>query len=154
MGSVRVGLAGCDPDGILATPLRTVPREPAGTADLDEIAAAVSELDAVEVVVGLPRSLSGSEGAAAQSARAYATALAKRLSGVSVRLLDERLTTVDAQRVLREAGRSTRGHRAVVDQVAAVLILQTALELERGNGRAPGKAVLPRKPRRTTGRRP
>ncbi len=161
VGSARVGLAVCDADGVLATPVATVQRrsEPAGgaadagsalpaaPADIDEIVAAAAEFEAVEVVVGLPRSLSGAEGPAAVTARAYAKSLADRLEGVPVRLLDERLTTVDAQRALRAAGRSAREQRAVIDQVAAVLILQAALDLERASGRPPGEAVGGRKRR-------
>lgn len=155
VGSVRVGLAACDVDGVLATPVATLTRHThqsswqgsADQADLDTIAEAAAQLSAIEVIVGLPRSLSGAEGPSAALARTYAAALARRLDGVSVRLLDERLTTVDAQRALRAAGRSAREQRAVIDQVAAVLILQTALDLERASGRPPGEAVGGRKPR-------
>ncbi|MBK8435663.1 MAG: Holliday junction resolvase RuvX [Austwickia sp.] len=146
VGSARVGLATCDPEGVLATPVGTVARSDA-RSDLDEIADTVRRLAAIEVVVGLPRSLSGSEGPAAEAARAYAISLVGRLAGVPVRLLDERLTTVDAQRALREAGRPARQQRSVIDQVSAVLILQAALDLERASGRPPGEALGGRKPR-------
>jgi putative pre-16S rRNA nuclease len=156
VGSVRIGVAASDPSGVLATPVRTVARDAAGTGtDLEEIAAIVAELNAVEAVVGLPRTLAGKEGPASTEARQYARRLAVRIDPVPVRLLDERLTTVDAHRSLRDSGIDTRRHRAVVDQAAAVLILQAALDAERGSGHPPGELVRPdgRKPRTKDRRR-
>jgi putative Holliday junction resolvase len=142
VGDVRVGVARSDPHAMLATPVETVAR---GRGDLDRLVAIVDEYEAVEVVVGLPRSLSGAHGAAAEKAATFATALAVRLEGrdpgVSVRLVDERLTTVSAERVLREQGRKGQARRAVVDQAAAVVILQHALDAERATGRPPGQEV-------------
>ena len=140
-GSVRVGVAVSDPDGVLATPLETVPRDRRAGTDLDRIARIVTELSVLEVLVGLPRSLSGAEGPSARSARKYAVAIARRVSPVPVRLVDERLSTVSAQQRLREAGVPGRRRRPVVDQVAAVTILQSALDAERASGRAPGTPV-------------
>ncbi len=152
VGSVRVGVATCDPDGVLATPLRTLDRDPVGDADVGELARAVAELGAVEVVLGLPRSLSGAEGPAAVTARQYARSLASRVAPVPVRLVDERLTTVDAHRGLAESGVDGRRRRRVVDQAAAVLILQAALDVERSTGRPPGDRVrVGRSKRRTKG---
>lgn len=147
MGSVRVGLAASDPGGVLATPVETIERDLESGADLGVIAAAVLERNVLEVVVGLPRSLSGDEGPAAQVARTYAVALAARISPTPVRLVDERLTTVDAHRNLRDSGMAGRAQRAVVDQAAAVLILQTALDAERSSGLAAGELVGRRKAR-------
>ena len=154
VGSVRVGGALSDPDGILATPVATVARTSEGEAapgdsDVEEIARLVAEHAAVGVVVGLPRSLSGDEGPAAARARQYAVVVAARIAPVWVRLVDERLTSVDAHRTLRESGVAGRRQRAVVDQAAAVLILQTALDTERSTGAPPGERVGPgrRKPR-------
>ena len=110
--------------------------------------AEVTDAEALEVVVGLPRSLSGEEGAAAEHARRYARALARAVAPVPVRLVDERLTTVVAHRNLHDSGRAGRRHREVVDQAAAVLILQTALDHERTGGTPPGELVTTRKPRR------
>jgi putative Holliday junction resolvase len=101
----------------------------------------VLEWGVVEIVVGLPRGLSGKEGAAASAARKYAVAIARRVRPVPVRVVDERLSTVIAQRSLREAGVKGRRHRPVVDQVAAVVILQSALDAERASGREPGATV-------------
>ncbi|MDD9206223.1 Holliday junction resolvase RuvX, partial [Georgenia sp. 10Sc9-8] len=91
VGSVRVGLARCDADGILATPVRTVRRSPDGS-DVREVVAEARELDALEILVGLPRGLSGREGAAAASARGYAERIAAAAAPIPVRLVDERLT--------------------------------------------------------------
>ncbi|HEY7718261.1 MAG TPA: Holliday junction resolvase RuvX [Pedococcus sp.] len=150
VGSVRVGVAASDPSGLLATPVRTVARDPGEQrADLEEVAGLVAETEAAGVYVGLPRSLSGEEGPAAALARQYARRLAVRVAPVWVRLVDERLTTVDAHRALRDSGVQGRRQRAVVDQAAAVLILQAALDAERSTGRPPGEQVRPdgRKPR-------
>ena len=147
VGSVRVGMAASDPGAVLATPVETIARDAKSGADQSLIAAAVLEHDVLEVVVGLPRSLSGEEGPAAQVVRTYATALAARISPVPVRLVDERLTTIDAHRTLRESGMAGRAQRAVVDQAAAVLILQAALDAEKSSGLPPGELVGRRKPR-------
>lgn len=131
-GEVRVGVALSDPAGILATPLLTLNRDRSGGTDLDALAALVAEHEVVEVVVGLPRTLAGRHGPAAQAAAEYARILAKRLgAGVPVRLIDERLTTVSAARVLAERGVRGRKQRAVLDQAAAVEILQGWLEARR-----------------------
>ncbi len=137
VGTVRVGVASCDPAGTLATPVETLPR---GAGDLGRLGDLVRQYAAVEVVVGLPISLSGAHGKAAASARAFAQRLAAAV-GVPVRLVDERLSTVDATRTLRESGLGGRRHRAVIDQAAAVIILQSALDAERSTGTPPGVLV-------------
>jgi putative Holliday junction resolvase len=129
VGTVRVGVAACDPGGLLASPLTTLARDLRGGADLDKLARLVAEREAVEVVVGLPRSLSGKSGPAARAAREYAQSLAE----IPVRLSDERLTTVAATRRLAEAGTRGRKGRQVVDRSAAVLILQGWLDAARRN---------------------
>jgi putative Holliday junction resolvase len=138
IGQARIGVATCDPAGLLATPVETVP---ADEHALDRIAALVGEYEPIEIVVGLPVSLSGGEGPAAAQARAYAVRLADRVHPVPVRMVDERLTTASAERALRESGRKGRSRRAVVDQVAAVEILQSALDAERAGG-APSGEIL------------
>ncbi|WP_426566843.1 Holliday junction resolvase RuvX [Angustibacter sp. McL0619] len=147
VGAVRVGLAVSDVHGMLATPVETLRRDVATDSDQDRIVREVVEREALEVVVGLPRSLSGAEGAAAATARAYAVGLAGRLRAAGldtpVRLVDERLSTVEAHRSLRASGVAGRKQRSVVDQVAAVLVLQQALDTERTSGAAAGEAVEP-----------
>lgn len=137
-GDARIGVARSDPSGFLATPVETVRR---GKGDLARIAAIAAEEEAVEVVVGLPRSLSGREGPAAVKVREFAATLARRVAPVPVRLVDERMTTVSAEAMLRDQGRKGGKRRAVVDQAAAVLILQHALDTERTTGRPPGETV-------------
>jgi putative Holliday junction resolvase len=155
VGSVRVGVATCDPGGLLATPLATLERDESAGSDVDRLADLVAEGAVVEVVIGLPRSLDGTEGAAAELARRYAARVAARVAPVPVRLVDERLTTVDAHRFLRDSGVPGRRQRSVVDQAAAVLILQNALDAERATGRPPGTPVRPgrHKARTKDGRR-
>ena len=137
-GDARIGIARSDPSGFLATPVETVPR---GRGDLRRILAILREEEAMEVVVGLPRSLSGGEGPAAAKVRLFAAELARKVAPVPVRLCDERLTTVSAEAMLRDRGRKGAKRRAVVDQAAAVLILQYALDTERTTGTAPGEIV-------------
>jgi putative Holliday junction resolvase len=130
VGSVRIGVATSDPDGILATPVETVTRDRSGK-HLRRLGKLVAEYEAVEVVVGLPRTLADRTGPAAQDAIEVADLLAQRISPIPVRLADERLTTVTAQRSLREAGVRAKSQRAVVDQAAAVAILQGWLDERR-----------------------
>ena len=133
VGKVRVGVARSDPDGILATPLTTLRRDLVSDepTDITALAALVTEYEAVEVVVGLPVTLAGTEGLAATDARNYAASLSRAVQPVPVRLADERMSTVVASRRLSERGVKGRRHRAVVDQVAAVEILQGWLDNQR-----------------------
>lgn len=137
-GSVRIGVARSDPAGILATPLETVR---AGKGDVGRIVELAAEHEVVEVVVGLPTSLSGREGPSAEAARRFAARIAERLGPDAVRLFDERLTTVSAESGLRERGVHGRARRKVVDQAAATVLLQAALDAERLTGRPPGEIV-------------
>lgn len=137
VGSVRVGVAACDPAGLIATPVETLRR---GRGDLAALAALAAEREAVEIVVGLPTTLAGRHGSAAEAAEAYAVALAGEVP-CPVRLVDERLSTVSAAQQLRAGGVDARRGRTVVDQVAAVIILQAALDAERHTGVAPGRVV-------------
>jgi putative holliday junction resolvase len=149
LGQVRIGLAASDPDGLLAMPVETVRREPAeveqGARDLARIVEVVRESGAGVVYVGLPCHLSGHEGAAARAIRTYCGVLAHAIAPVPVRLVDERLTTVTAHQALRASGRPGRRHRQVVDQAAAVVILQSAIDAEReAGGRVGGGGDPPR----------
>lgn len=124
VGTVRIGVAASDPHRILASPVETVPAP--GHA---RVAALVAERDAVLVVVGLPTSLSGrADSASAELARDWVAAFAPLVEPVEVRLVDERLTTVAATAALRASGRSPSRGRAVIDQAAAVALLQGVLD--------------------------
>jgi putative Holliday junction resolvase len=143
VGDVRVGLARSDLDGLIATPIETLERDTAARRVVEEVV----ELEARAIMVGLPRSLDGTQGAAAEKARSFAAELVTLLAAASreteVRLIDERLTTVSAHKALHSSGRKGRRHRQVVDQVAAVMILQQALDVERSTGRRGGELVEP-----------
>lgn len=141
-GDARIGVARSDPSGFLASPVETVRRGKGDLARIAQILAAEAEESTViEVVVGLPRSLSGGEGPAAAKVREFAAGLSRRVAPVPVRLVDERMTTVSAEAMLRDQGRKGGKRRAVVDQAAAVLILQHALDTERTTGNAPGEIL-------------
>jgi putative holliday junction resolvase len=140
VGDVRIGVAASDPDGILATPVETVAAGPAAVGRIAEI---VRELEALECVVGLPVGLSGREGPAAAKVRAFCADLLPAIAPVPIRLFDERMSTMTAQAQLRHSGRSGAARRTVIDQAAATVILQTALDSERTRGSAPGELVTP-----------
>ncbi|WP_431806082.1 Holliday junction resolvase RuvX [Microbacterium paraoxydans] len=137
VGRARVGVARCDPDGMLAVPVETVPRDDASIARLVAIA---SEYDPLEFVVGLPVNLQGADTPSTVDAREFAAAL-QRESGVPVRLIDERLSTVSAHAALRISGRSQKNSRSIVDQVAAVVLLQQAIDTEKSTGNPAGAPV-------------
>ena len=139
VGKARVGVAKCDPDGLLATPVETVPRtgEP-----IARVVALAEEYGAIELVVGLPLNLRGADTPSTADARDFAADLAAA-SGLPVRLFDERLSTVSAHAALRDSGRSQRNSRRIVDQVAAVVLLQQAVDVEKRTGSAPGETVPP-----------
>ena len=136
VGDVRVGVAVSDPDGLLATPVETIARTtgrrgPDGP-DIDRLVELAEEFGVVEIVVGLPLMLDGTAGTSARKAADVAFRLRRRLEGVAVRLGDERMTTVIAQARMREAGVRAKEGRTVVDQAAAVEILQSWLDVRRG----------------------
>ncbi len=125
-GSKRVGLAASDEDGRIALPHGTLE---GGPAVAREIAGICRELAIAEVVVGLPLMLDGTEGSACARARKLATAI-ETATALPVVLWDERLTTVVAERALREQSVRGKAKRAVVDQAAATLLLQSYLDAE------------------------
>ena len=124
---------------MLATPVETVAR---GDGDIGRILAIVDELEAAELIVGLPLSLSGTHTPSTDDAVSFARRLASATS-VPVRLVDERLSTVSAHAALRASGRNAKNSRSVVDQVAAVIIVQHALDFERTAGNPPGVVIDP-----------
>lgn len=147
-GDARVGVAACDRAATLAYPVRTVQVRGDEKAVIAEILAIAEEYGPVlEVVLGLPKTLKGKEGPAAQKMRTRSLALRRRLEpGIGLRLVDERMTTAAATRGLHAAGRNTREQRAVIDQAAAVAILEYALSVERSTGLPAGELVEPTDP--------
>jgi len=145
VGTVRVGVAICDRDSILATPYKTLDRNAKKNSDVRVIAKLAEELGAVQVIVGLPRTMKGEEHASARMATDYAMLLAAEFASrglaVPVNLVDERLSSVTAHRNLHEAGMSSRDHRKVVDQVAAAGILQHAIDMQKARGADVGSRV-------------
>ncbi len=139
MGTVRVGVAVSDPDGLVATPLATLP---AGPGLLAQVSSVVADVEPITVYLGLPRTLRGAEGASALMVRTLATTLAGAIAPVPVRLVDERFTTTTAQRALAAAGVRARDSRAVIDQAAAVAILEAALATEAAQDTEAGELVL------------
>lgn len=139
-GRARIGVAASDPEAIMAFPVETVAAVPDPWPRLVEL---VTHYRPIEIVLGLPRNLAGLEGPAAIAIREVSVQLAALVPGVPIRLLDERLTTVTASRQLTGAGRNTRRQRSVIDQAAAVALLEEALRSERLTGIAPGELVEP-----------
>jgi putative Holliday junction resolvase len=139
VGRARIGVARSDAGGMMAVPIETVPRAAEGDADVRRVLGLAEEYGAFELVVGHPLSMSGASTPSTDDAVGFAERLAG--AGAEVRLVDERLSTVSAQQALRAAGRSTRTQRPVVDQVAAVIILQHALDSERASGKPPGRPL-------------
>ncbi|MBG6083445.1 Holliday junction resolvase RuvX [Zhihengliuella flava] len=153
VGQVRVGVAFSDPDGLLASPWKTLKRDPKKNSDLRVLVRFIVENNVGTVYVGLPRSLRGNHTESTLMAESFAIALAQDLAServvVDVRLIDERLTTVSAHRDLHAAGVEGRSHRKIVDQVAAVAILQQALEMEK-TLRGPAGSAVDRPARQST----
>ena len=137
LGTARIGVAVSDPDGLIASPRSALKAAPGST---DDLCALVRDIAPIEVVVGLPISLSGAEGSAARGVREWATRLAGQID-VHVRLVDERLSTVQAQRAYRDQGRTTRETRESIDSSSAAVLLQFVLDSERSRGEAPGEVL-------------
>lgn len=138
LGRVRIGVARCDATATMAIPVTTLSR---GEHDHAALVRLVEEWEPMEILIGLPVTLAGSEGPAAADVRAWAGDLHAAIPHVTLRLVDERLTTAAASKAMRQAGRSTRQARPVIDQAAAVLLLDDALEYERRTGQPAGEAL-------------
>ncbi|AFV89583.1 MAG: Holliday junction resolvase RuvX [Acidipropionibacterium acidipropionici] len=130
-GKARIGVAACDPRGILAYPVETVATRDRPIARLVEI---IAEYEPVEIIMGLPVALDGTERIAARDVRRAGQRLAEAVAPIPVRYVDERMTTRTAARALHEAGRDARHQRSVIDQAAAVAILEHVLEQARTSG--------------------
>lgn len=131
VGTARIGVAMCDPDGILATPVETIKvtsGDPGWAAEITRVNQLVEEYDALAVIVGLPTSLKGRETASTAMARSFVAAFEAASPEVTVEFVDERLTTVTAGAALHGAGRNTRQQRSVIDQAAAVVLLQAWMD--------------------------
>ncbi|MFE6733548.1 Holliday junction resolvase RuvX [Microbacterium sp. NPDC057650] len=139
VGKARVGVARCDPDGMLAVPVETVPRS---ETSVERIAELCAEWEPMELVVGLPVNMRGEETLSTTDAREFAAALGER-TGLPVRMVDERLSTVSAHSALRSSGRSQKKSRSIVDQVAAVVLLQHAIDTEKSTGTPAGAIIDP-----------
>ncbi len=150
VGRARIGVARSDLHGMLATPVETVARATDGTADIDRLAEICGELDCTEIVVGLPLSLSGGSTPSTDDAVSFAQRVAAA-TAIPVRMIDERLTTVSAQAALHTSGRAVKGSRPVIDQIAAVILLQHALDSEASTGNPPGIAASELGPESTGG---
>ncbi|MGO3249976.1 MAG: Holliday junction resolvase RuvX [Microbacterium gubbeenense] len=135
VGRARIGVARSDADGMLAVPVETVARNDGSIARIVEIA---GEYSPIEIVVGLPLNMRGDDTPSTADAREFAALIAAALPETGVRLVDERLSTVSAHTALRQSGRSQKGSRGIVDQIAAVVFLQHAVDTEKSTGRAPG----------------
>jgi putative Holliday junction resolvase len=131
LGARRIGLALSDPTGLIASPFRVVERSGDPAADRQAIVAVARAEEATIVVIGLPKEMSGRRGAAANAATAEVDALRALASDLTFELVDERLTTVIAQRSLIESGMTRRKRRGTVDKVAAAVILQSYLDAHR-----------------------
>jgi putative Holliday junction resolvase len=140
VGKVRVGLALSDFHGILASPLQNVARQAEDADTVKLILEAVSDEDILEIYVGLPVSMGGSATASTDDAIAIAQQLAS-IASMPVRMIDERLTTVSATAALRSSGKNSKDGRKVIDQVAATMILEQALSIEKNTEREPGIAL-------------
>jgi putative Holliday junction resolvase len=144
VGKARVGIARSDPHGMMATPVETIARDlPSGS--VGRVVEIVNEFEAFEVIVGLPLNMLGERTLSTEDAVGFAEDLAAVLAPqrVSVRLVDERLSTVSAQSQLRQAGKRTKQSKHIIDQAAAVVILQHALDIERARDEAAGTKVEP-----------
>jgi putative Holliday junction resolvase len=140
VGSVRIGLAICDPDGILSSPIPALGRSNELMDTLQLVSELVAENSVIEVYVGDPISLSGGQSASTRDAREFAEKLAAQIS-VPIRLVDERLTTVTASAKLRISGKDAKQSRSLIDSASAVEILEQALATIRVSGKAPGQLV-------------
>ncbi len=132
VGTVRVGVARSDPGGLMAVPLDAIAANDRAWA---AVIGLIDEYEAIEVIVGLPLSMDGTEGKAASLARTWAQTLSVQVA-VPVRMVDERLTTVQAQRGLHAAGRSVKSSRSMIDSASAVILLESDLDAERAKGSA------------------
>lgn len=123
-GDARIGVAICDPDGILATPLQALPAQSPSLLSL--IGDLLSEYEPIEIFIGLPKNMSGSQGSSVEKAQSFGAKISA-ITSTQITFVDERLSTVDAQRRLRDAGKSAKESKELIDSMSAVLILEQGL---------------------------
>ena len=140
VGKVRIGIAASDFHAILASGLETVERGADLEPSLKRIVELVNEVEPIEIYVGLPVSMSGNHSASTEDAIDFARQLSMLVS-VEVRFIDERMTTVTAANALKMSGRDSKSGRQIIDQIAATVILEQAMEQEKSTGKQPGKAM-------------
>jgi putative Holliday junction resolvase len=140
VGKVRIGIAASDFHAILASGLETVPRGADLEPNLKRIVELVNEVEPIEIYVGLPVSMSGNHSASTEDAIDFARQLSPLVSS-EVRFIDERMTTVTAANALKLSGRDSKSGRQIIDQIAATVILEQAMEQEKSTGKQPGKAM-------------
>jgi putative Holliday junction resolvase len=127
-GDVRIGVAVCDPDGLLATPLEFISsRDPALIASIRVL---IEEYEPVKLYVGRPKMLSGADAVSVDKANAFAEKLTNNFD-IEITMIDERLSTVSAARSLREAGVDAKSAKSKIDSVAAVAILEQGLAIDK-----------------------
>lgn len=140
VGKVRIGVAASDSHAILASGLDTVSRGQDLEPSLRRIVELVNEVQPIEIYVGLPVSMSGNHSASTEDAVHFARQLSSLVS-TEIRFIDERLTTVTAANALKMSGRDSKSGRQIIDQIAATVILEQAMEQEKSTGKQPGKAM-------------
>lgn len=140
VGKVRIGVAATDFHAILASGVTTIARQESLESTVQELCQVINEIEPIEIYVGLPISMSGDFSSSTKDAIQFAKSLSDA-QDVPVRFIDERLTTVSAASALRTSGRDSKSGRKIIDQIAATIILEQALELERSAHSAPGKAI-------------
>lgn len=140
VGKVRIGIAASDFHAILASGVATITRSDDLSVSISEILDLVAEIQPIEIYVGYPISLSGTSNSSSSDATRFAKEISKGLS-VPLRLIDERMTTITAGNALKLSGRDSKTGRKVIDQIAATVILEQALETERLTGKVPGIAL-------------
>jgi len=127
-GDVRIGVAVCDPDGILATPVTTLKQKDSNF--WDQVVALINEYEPIHIYIGSPKHLSGQDGASVEKAEEFRDEIVERTS-VDCTMIDERLSTVSAARQLKDSGMNSRESKSAIDQAAAVAILEQALAIEK-----------------------
>lgn len=140
VGTVRIGVAASDFHGILASGLETVTRGTDDSVAISKLNNLVDEVSPIEIYVGLPVSLAGTTTASTANALSFARLLIESQS-IPVRFVDERLSTVSAAAALRASGKNSKSGRKIIDQIAATVILEQALEMEKATGLPPGKTL-------------